>query len=113
MRKQTPLIYFHGIDRGKYLAVWPAFIIGDDPTVSNGLSLCKIHHAAFDSNFIGVSLDFKIIVREDVRWEKDGPMLKYGIQQFHDKRIILPRNRELWPDQKRLETRFKQFIKAV
>jgi len=204
MREQTPLIYFHGIVRGKYLAVWPVFIIGDDPgrlsftvavddsasihehinkssehkskiaeadmyfkrkyitstirqrlhqktfrervleayreqcafcrlkhtelldaahiipdsdklgepTVSNGLSLCKIHHAAFDSNFIGVSPDFKIIVREDIRWERDGPMLKYGIQQLHDKRIILPRNRKLWPDQARLETRFKKFIGA-
>ncbi len=82
------------------------------PEITNGLSLCKIHHAAFDSNFIGVSPDFKIIVREDIRWERDGPMLKYGIQQLHDKRIILPRNRKLWPDQARLETRFKKFIGA-
>ena len=25
-----PLIYFHGIEPGKYLATWPVYIIGDD-----------------------------------------------------------------------------------
>jgi len=29
--KQTPLIYFHGVVPGKYLAVWPVFIVGDMP----------------------------------------------------------------------------------
>src|ERR1043166_28611 len=31
MVRRTPLIYFHGIVPGKYLAVWPAFIVGDHP----------------------------------------------------------------------------------
>lgn len=29
--KKTPLVYFHGIVPGKYLAVWPAYIVGDQP----------------------------------------------------------------------------------
>ena len=29
--RKTPLIYFHGVVPGKYLAVWPVFIIGDIP----------------------------------------------------------------------------------
>jgi putative restriction endonuclease len=29
--RKTPLVYFHGIVPGKYLAVWPVFIVGDDP----------------------------------------------------------------------------------
>jgi putative restriction endonuclease len=28
---KRPLIYFHGIEPSKYLAVWPVYIIGDDP----------------------------------------------------------------------------------
>ena len=32
MTTQTPLIYFHGIVPGAYLAQWPVFIVGDDPT---------------------------------------------------------------------------------
>jgi putative restriction endonuclease len=30
-RNRIPLIYFHGVIPGKYLAVWPAYIITDDP----------------------------------------------------------------------------------
>lgn len=30
-QRQTPLIYFHGVVPGKYLAVWPVFIVGDIP----------------------------------------------------------------------------------
>lgn len=30
-KQKRPLIYFHGIVPGKYLAVWPVYIISDDP----------------------------------------------------------------------------------
>ena len=29
--RRVPLVYFHGVVPGKYLAVWPVFIVGDDP----------------------------------------------------------------------------------
>ncbi len=29
---KLPLIYLHGIEPGKYLATWPVYIIGDDPS---------------------------------------------------------------------------------
>ena len=31
MRQSTPLVYLHGIMPGKYIPVWPVFIVGDDP----------------------------------------------------------------------------------
>jgi putative restriction endonuclease len=31
MTTNTPLVYFHGIEPGKYLPQWPAFIVGDNP----------------------------------------------------------------------------------
>jgi putative restriction endonuclease len=31
-RRGVPLIYFHGIVPGKYLAAWPVYIVGDDPS---------------------------------------------------------------------------------
>lgn len=31
-RRGVPLIYFHGIVPGKYLAVWPVYIVGDHPS---------------------------------------------------------------------------------
>jgi len=33
MKQQRPLVYFHGITPGKYLAVWPVFIVNDHPGV--------------------------------------------------------------------------------
>jgi putative restriction endonuclease len=31
MNREIPLIYFYGIAKGKYLAVWPVYIIADNP----------------------------------------------------------------------------------
>ena len=82
---------------------------GGEPVIPNGLSLCKIHHAAFDSNIIGVTPDYQIIVRGDILRELDGPMLKYGLQEMHKQKIILPAKKAHWPDRKRLEIRFNKF----
>ncbi len=30
MRERLPLVYFHGVVPGKYLAAWPVFVVGDD-----------------------------------------------------------------------------------
>jgi putative restriction endonuclease len=32
LSRQRPLIYFHGIVPGKYLAVWPVYAVADDPS---------------------------------------------------------------------------------
>ena len=66
-----------------------------EPIVPNGLALCKIHHAAYDQNIIGVSPDYKILVREDVLDEQDGLMLQYGIKALHESSLILPQRRRL------------------
>ena len=68
---------------------------------------CKIHHAAFDRNFLGITPDSIIELREDIREEEDGPMLEYGIQAFHEKKLIVPRSAELKPDPERLEERYE------
>ena len=192
-----PLIYFHSIIKGKYLATWPVFIINDnkqelvftvavddiksvkkeyeqvnedatyyrrsyltstiqtrvhqrsfrervllayqnhcalcnikhvelldaahiiadkedigDPIIPNGLALCKIHHAAFDNNFIGINPDYIIKIRTDLLTETDGPMLKYGIQSLNNAKLILPPNKIHWPDKERLERRYSVFLKA-
>ena len=84
-----------------------------DPTINNGISLCKIHHAAFDSNILGINPDFIIKVRDDILSEIDGPMLKYGLQSMENNKILLPKKSSEWPDQERLEIRFQQFMAAV
>jgi putative restriction endonuclease len=41
-----------------------------DPVVPNGLALCKLHHAAYDKNFIGIAPDYEIHVRKDILEEE-------------------------------------------
>ena len=81
--------------------------------VTNGISLCKIHHAAFDSNIIGITPDYLVHVRKDILNEIDGPMLKFGIQQMHGNKLILPANVNSRPSKGLLEIRYNEFKKAV
>jgi putative restriction endonuclease len=203
MVERTPLVYFHGIMPGKYLPVWPVFIVGDspktltftvavddmgyvrmaaghtspaevededrtkarrvyvttmarrrlhqqgfrerviqayrsqcaccrlrhvelldaahiipdiepegEPIVSNGISLCKLHHAAFDSFIFGITPDYIIHVRVDVLEEADGPMLRHGLQGLDKQKIELPRLSSALPNKKLLEKRYERFKKA-
>ena len=84
-----------------------------EPLVINGLSLCKIHHAAFDANIIGVTPDYLIRIRDDILRETDGPMLKHGIQALENQKIILPGSKSQWPDRERLSFRYSNFLSAV
>jgi putative restriction endonuclease len=83
-----------------------------DPVVSNGLALCKLHHAAFDNFFLTVRPDYTIEVRRSILDESDGPMLLVGLKQIHDQQIQLPRSQTDRPDQGRLERRYERFLRA-
>ena len=202
--RKTPLIYFHGVVPGKYLAVWPIFIVGDmvdqltfrvavddmtyvhkmkevvsgagvvndsdaearrayitygvknrlhqrgfrervlsaykdqcalcrlkhrelldaahiipdseiggEPIVKNGISLCKLHHAAFDNLFFGIRPDFIVQVREDIMTETDGPMLRHGLQGLNNTKLVTPRNHDLRPDPDLLSVRWERFKKVA
>lgn len=192
-----PLIYFHGIEPGKYLATWPVFIIGDEQsaltfkitvddtvssayaesnisrqisemsdtrhaymtstvkvrlhqrsfrekvlnayrsqcalcrlkhrelldaahiipdklpestsTIDNGISLCKLHHAAYDKFIIGITPDYVIQVRKDILEEEDGPILQHGLIGLHKAKMTLPKLRSQWPNQEALEWRYSRF----
>lgn len=198
MQRQVPLIYFHGVIPGLYMAEWPVYIVGDSPetltftvsideqrfaslgttaaesdetdirrryttrvfrqrlhqrefrervvrayqnhcavcrlrrhelleaahiipdadplgiaSVRNGLSLCRLHHAAFDAQLIGIRPDYYVDVRKDVLEETDGPMLVHGLQGFHGKLLKLPARDSAKPDQGLLEQRYARFLKQV
>ena len=195
MKRNLPLIYFHSIIPGKYVAFWPIYIISDDPktlsfkvalddlesinrekgrvyeadarriyltstirirlhqrgfrervllayrsqctlcklkhqelldaahiipdgepesrpTVDNGLALCKLHHAAFDSFLIGITPDYKIEIRKDVLDEKDGPMLQHGLKGLHNSKIELPIHKTDYPNKNFLDIRYQRFRNA-
>ena len=83
------------------------------PTVSNGLPLTKLHHAAFDANLIGIDPDFRIHVADRLLEIHDGPFLELGIKSIAGKLIATPRRREDWPDRERLALRFEHFRKTA
>lgn len=80
------------------------------PVVTNGLSMCKIHHSAYDNNFLGIDPDYTIHINQDLLDERDGPMLKHGLQEMHGSRMTLPRAAQSYPDPVGLEARFRDFL---
>lgn len=85
-----------------------------EPIVSNGLSLCKLHHAAFDSHFLGLTPDYVIRVRPDILREPDGPIHQYGLKALEGKTLeIKPRLRSDYPDQGLLEKRYVLFVRSA
>lgn len=83
-----------------------------DPVVPNGLSLCKIHHAAYDANLLGVRPDLTVAVAPRLIGERDGPMLTHGLQEMAGAQLLVPRGRGAQPDRERLEVRYEQFQAA-
>ena len=83
------------------------------PVVPNGLALCKLHHSAFDLNLIAIRPDLVVHVRQDILNEKDGPMLLHGLQEFHERRIFVPRRSDERPRTDLLEERYRRFLSAL
>jgi putative restriction endonuclease len=93
-----------------------AHILGDveggEPAVSNGLSLCAIHHRAFDQSLVGVSPDYVVHVSRVLREDQDGPMLDL-LKHFHGAPLKVPNRAIDRPDRERLEARFARFLELA
>jgi putative restriction endonuclease len=85
---------------------------GGEPVVTNGISMCKIHHAAYDADIFGISGEYKVGVRPDVMEEIDGPTLRYTLQAINGSEIELPSRRVARPDPELLDARWKKFLNA-
>ena len=94
-----------------------AHIVGDleeggEAVVPNGVSLCSIHHRAFDQDLVGISPDFEVHLARQLLDDDDGPMLDV-LKRFHHQRIHLPSRRTQRPDPERLAVRFERFQSAA
>ena len=79
-----------------------------EPVVNNGLSLCTIHHRAFDQNLVGISPDYEVRIAQRLLDDEDGPMLEI-LKGSHGVKIELPTRRASQPDRERLAIRFERF----
>lgn len=78
-----------------------------EPIAPNGISLCKLHHAAYNRNILGVRPDLVIEVKSKVLAEVDGPMLSYGLQEMNGATLLIPRQGAAQPDEERLGERYE------
>lgn len=67
--------------------------------VRNGISLCKLHHWAFDRYLFSVDESYNVIVSE--LFSEQGPS-EFQLSILDGKRILLPNNEELFPAQEAL-----------
>nr|WP_246323925.1 HNH endonuclease [Petropleomorpha daqingensis] len=83
------------------------------PVVANGLALCKLHHAAYDKNILGIRPDYTVEIHHRLLHEVDGPMLRHGLQEHHGRPLMqVPARRVDRPDADRLMERYEAFLAA-
>lgn len=86
---------------------------GGMPVVTNGLTLCKMHHAAYDRQILGITPGYEVRINRVVLNETDGPMLRHGLQEFHGRSLmVVPARPKERPDPLLLEARFQAFLHA-
>lgn len=85
---------------------------GGEPIVPNGISMCKIHHAAYDADIMGVDPDYRVHIRLDVLEERDGPTLRYALQELDRSILSTPSRRAAKPDRELIAERFDRFAAA-
>jgi putative restriction endonuclease len=81
----------------------------EEPAVSNGVSLCSMHHRTFDQDLVGITPNYLVRVSPRLLDDKDGPMLAL-LQGAHDQALLVPRSGALRPDRKRLAIRYERFL---
>ncbi|XWK91257.1 MAG: HNH endonuclease [Phormidium sp.] len=65
-----------------------------DSRVTNGVSLCKNHHWAFDQGWFAINDDYKILVTNDL--DEESPNAK-PMKEFDGENILLPNYEQYFP----------------
>lgn len=89
-----------------------------DDEVTNGLALCRLHHAAYDTGLLGVRSDYRVVLNDAAANRLRQVQLDGGLQQFQDAlpRIIrLPNVAEVRPNPRnlRIGLEVRQFPPAL
>ncbi len=84
------------------------FHISQKDDVRNGISLCKLHHWAFDTGLISLSKTYKVVVSRLL--VEQGPM-EWRLSKLRDNPIMLPEHDQLYPAQHALEWHRKEVLR--
>jgi putative restriction endonuclease len=77
--------------------------------VSNGITMTRLHHRAYDSYLIGITSEFKIVVGRRIKEQSDIPILSM-IKILDGGSLVLPKELQLQPNRDRLAERFNEFL---
>jgi putative restriction endonuclease len=88
------------------------FEASGEPMIQNGLSICAIHHRAFDQHLVGVSPNYTVHVSQRLLEDEDGPMLDL-LQASHNVQLHVPKRSADRPDPERLDVRFARFLELA
>ena len=81
---------------------------GGPSSVTNGICMSTLHHAAFDGHLIGVDPESRIHVARRVMNARDGPLLK-SLQMLEGHTLRAPADPIARPDPEFLAWRFEKF----
>lgn len=76
------------------------FSDNQDDRVTNGIALCPNLHRAFDRGLISIDKNYRVLVTDQIQEDVSNP---YGLGNLKGKKILLPSENHLWPDQENLE----------
>ena len=76
------------------------FSDNQDDRVTNGIALCPNLHRAFDRGLISIDQEYKVLVTDQIQEDKSNP---YGLEILRGRKILLPTEMHLRPDQENLE----------
>ena len=111
-REQCTMCRLRHVDLLEAAHILPDRDVRGQPEVPNGLSLCKIHHSAYDADILGIDPDYRIHLRHDILDEIDGPMLTHGLQEMHHRMLHVRRRPQERPSRDYLAERFQKFRAA-
>jgi len=77
------------------------------PTVQNGLSLCSIHHAAYDRSIVRIKSDYTIAVEQE-SIEAGDNFARISLSEFDGRRIFVPSDITQQPNPDFLDWRFRR-----
>lgn len=84
---------------------------GGPPSVSNGICMSTLHHAAFDAHLISVDPNLRIHVARHVIAERDGPLLA-ALQRLQGEKLATPADPTAQPNREYLQQRYRTFREA-
>lgn len=76
------------------------FSVSQNDDVRNGISLCKLHHWAFDRGLIAVSENYRVMIARII--ESEGPV-ESMLSVFRNSTVLLPEHPQLYPSQHALD----------